>query len=31
MGDGLAELLADITEAARTIGMLLKQTGNGRP
>ena len=29
MGDALAELLADITEAARTIGTLL-QTANGR-
>ena len=31
MGDALAELLADITEAARTIGTLLQQVGNGRP
>jgi hypothetical protein len=30
MGDALAELLADITEAARTIGSLL-QTATGRP
>ena len=30
MGDALAELLADITEAARTIGTLL-QTATGRP
>jgi hypothetical protein len=30
MGDALAELLADITEAARTIGTLL-QTTTGRP
>ena len=29
MGDALAELLADITEAARTIGTML-QTANGR-
>ena len=29
MGDALAELLADITEAARTIGALLQNT-NGR-
>jgi hypothetical protein len=28
--DALAELLADITEAARTIGTIL-QTANGRP
>jgi hypothetical protein len=27
MGDALAELLADITEAARTIGTLLQQAG----
>jgi hypothetical protein len=31
MGDALAELLADITEAARTIGTLLPQVENGRP
>ena len=31
MGDVLAELLADITEAARTIGTLLQAAGNGRP
>ena len=31
MGDALAELLADITEAARTTGTLLPQVGNGRP
>ena len=30
MGDALAELLADITEAARTIGTIL-QTATGRP
>jgi len=30
LGDALAELLADITEAARTIGTLL-QTATGRP
>jgi hypothetical protein len=30
MGDALAELLADITEAARMIGTLL-QTATGRP
>jgi hypothetical protein len=30
MDDGLAELLADITEAAGTIGTLL-QTATGRP
>jgi hypothetical protein len=30
MGDALAELLADITEAARTIGTLLRAAGNGR-
>jgi len=29
MGDALAELLADITEAARAVGTLL-QTANGR-
>jgi hypothetical protein len=31
MGDALAELLADIIEAARTIGTPLQQVGNGRP
>ena len=31
MGDALRELLADITQAARTIGTLLQQVGNGRP
>jgi hypothetical protein len=30
MGDALAELLADITDAARTIGTIL-QTTNRRP
>jgi hypothetical protein len=30
MGDALAELLGDISEAARTIGTIL-QTTNGRP
>ena len=29
MGDALAELLADITEAARTIGTLLHDMGRG--
>ena len=29
MGDALAELLADITEAARTIGTLLPTTRTG--
>jgi hypothetical protein len=29
MGDALAELLADITEAARTIGTILQQAGAG--
>ena len=28
MGDALDELLADITEAARTIGMILQQAGD---
>ena len=31
LGDALAELLADITEAARTIGTILQAAGNGRP
>jgi hypothetical protein len=31
MGDALAELLGDITEAARTIGAILQQVGNGGP
>ena len=30
MGDALAELLADITEAARTIGTILQQVGDRR-
>ncbi len=30
MGDALAELLADITEAARTIGTILQAAGHGR-
>ena len=31
MGDALAELLADITEAARTIGILLQDVQRARP
>ena len=31
LGDALAELLADITEAARTIGTLLQPAPDGRP
>ena len=31
LGDALAELLADITEAARTIGTLLQAAPDGRP
>jgi len=30
LGDALAELLADITEAAHTIGTIVRQVGNGR-
>jgi hypothetical protein len=30
LGDALAELLADITEAARTIGTILQQVGDRR-
>ncbi len=31
LGDALGELLSDITEAARTIALILQQVGNGRP
>ena len=31
LGDALAELLADITEAARTIGTIVQQVEHGRP
>ena len=31
MGDALAEVLADITEDARSSGTILQQVGNGRP
>ena len=31
MADALGELLADITEAARTIATIVQQVGNERP